>query len=182
MSTKKDVLISIAAGFVILLLFTLVIWLPHHKRLSQAKAQLASVDAALQAELNKAATLTQINAKVNTMRQSLEQMDKQLVDNSQLAVLLRKLSAELRRLGIENQTIHTQSPVDFPKYTAIPLTLSFLGQYDQTDVFLRYMENLNYPMFISRLSMQRSPREAGKQISVNLRLTVFFAPEGESGS
>jgi Tfp pilus assembly protein PilO len=182
MSIKKDILITIGAGFLILMLFCLVIWLPHHKRLSNARAELAKVSHALGAEMSKASVLTQLNAKVNDMNATIDQMDKRLVEKSDLSILLRKLSAELRRLGIENQTTHTQSPQDFPEYTAIPLTLSFQGQYDQTDVFLRYMENLNYPIFISRLSMQRSPRDSQKLITVNLRLMVFFSPEAGGAS
>lgn len=182
MLIKKDILISVVCGFVIMVLFCLVIWLPHHKRLSAAREKLAEVSTALDAELAKASELTKINNHVNDMNATIAQIDKKLVAKSDLSVLLRKLSSELRRLGIENQTLHTQSPTNFPEYTAIPLTLSFSGQYDQTDVFLRYMENLNYPIYIGRLSMQRSPRDADKLIMVNLRLMVFFAPEGDSAS
>lgn len=182
MSIKKDVLMSLVAGCVILMLFLLVGWLPFHKRISTAKEQLTQVSAELDAELSKAASLTKINMQVQEMVASIDMLDKKLVNKSELSVLLRKLSSELRRLGIENQTTHTQSPTTFTEYTAIPLTLSFMGQYDQTDVFLRYLENMNYPIFINRLSMQRSPREAQKLISVNLRLMVFFIPEGDHAS
>lgn len=182
MSIKKDILMSLIGGGVILLLFLLVGWLPYHKRISAAREQLKQVSTELETEMAKASILTQINTQVRDMTATIDMLDKKLVDKGELAVLLRKLSSELRRLGIENQTIHTQSPSTFPDYIAIPLTLSFNGQYDQTDVFLRYMENLNYPIYINRLSMQRSPKDADKLISVNLRLMVFFAPEGDSAS
>tara|TARA_B100000683_G_scaffold250289_1_gene265262 strand:+ start:550 stop:1098 length:549 start_codon:yes stop_codon:yes gene_type:complete len=182
MSIKKDIMMTMVGGLVILLLFVLVAWLPHHKRMSAARQELATVSAQLDAEVSKASILTQINTKVHDMQADIQLLDTQLVDRGDLSILLRKLSSELRRLGIENQTTHTQSPTFTSEYTAIPLTLSFMGQYDQTDVFLRYMENLKYPIYISRLSMQRSPRDAQKLISVNLRLMVFFAPEGDSAS
>jgi Tfp pilus assembly protein PilO len=182
MSSKKDIWLSIGAGFMIMVVFCLVAWLPHHKRMSAAKAELAKVNAELQVQMSKAAILTEINNQVNEMTQVISQVDKKLVDRGELAVLLRKLSSELRRLGIENQTTHTQSPEFNADFTAIPLTISFMGQYDQADVFVRYMENLNYPIFVNRLSMQRSPRDLDKPIAVNIRMMVFFAPEGDKAS
>jgi len=178
MSIKKDILATLIAGFVIVVVFCLVIWFPHHKRITAANVELSTVGAELDTELVKAAPLLDLNTKVNEMALSIEQMEKQLVTQSELSVLLRKFSAELRRLGIENQTTHTQNPVYHSDYVAIPLVLSFQGKYKQIDVFLRYMEQMDYPIFINRLSMKRNPQSKDKLVSVDLRLRVFFAPDG----
>ncbi|MBL4702177.1 MAG: type 4a pilus biogenesis protein PilO [Phycisphaeraceae bacterium] len=178
MSIKKDILTTAIAGFVITVVFCLVIWFPHHKRITAAKVQLTSVSAELDTELVKAAPLLDLNTKVQEMARSIENLDKQLVSQNELSVLLRKFSAELRRLGIENQTTQTQRPVLHADYVAIPLSLSFRGKYKQVDVFLRYMEQMNYPIFVNRLSMKRNPQGKDKLIWVDLRLMVFFAPSG----
>lgn len=182
MSIKKDILLSVGAGFLVVVIYCLVIWLPHHKRFTRVHEAFETVRVELDTELTKASVLTELNSKVRDMQVSIKQLDKKLVSKSELSILLRKLSAELRRLGIENQTTHTQSPKVTPQYTAIPLTLSFQGQYSQTDVFLRYMENLNYPIFISRLTMRRNPRGEDQLIAVNLKLMVYFAPDGGKSS
>ena len=182
MSIKKDIMVSVGAGFLILVLYSLVIWLPHHKRISQANEAFDTVSVELDAELTKAAVLTELNSNVRDMMVSIEQLDKHLVPRSELSVLLRKFSAELRRLGIENQTIHTQSPQAQSHYTAIPLKLNFQGQYSQIDVFLRYMENLNYPIFVSDMSMRRNPRGEDQLIAVDLQLMIYFAPDGGESS
>ncbi len=177
MQIEKDILLSVGATVGIMAVFFAFVWMPNHRCLTMTQADLLAVESELKTELVKVEHLSALSDEVKRIESQLKASDKILGSKRELGKLLRTFSTELRKHGISDKSIQTQSHRREADYIVLPVTLSFKGSFDGTFDFLKRLEQLSNPMHINRLSMKRRIDKGEDLIDVRVELNAFFAPQ-----
>lgn len=158
--------------------FILTVWLPTRAERAHVEGHIDTLEQQLGVDRNQTGSLDDLRAAVDRMRRTIDESDKIVPAEDDLAGLIRQLSARLARHGLTDQEILTEAIVAGRDYNMIPLTLRFRGSYDAVFSFIKDTEAMRRLVRIDELVINGEPSRTHHPVSVRVRLTTFSSVGG----
>jgi Tfp pilus assembly protein PilO len=184
---RRNLLIGVAAGLAVLVLWYLLLWSPRSKAIDKAKSRQTTASDALQelrAERNRLADLRSNEAAT---RARIEQLRQAIPDSPNLAQFILDANDAANQSGIDFLSISPTPPAsadtpagaEGPPPAQISLGITVTGGYFQVLDFVNRLNRLTRIVVIDTLSLSGGAT-SGLSVQLGGRMFVSAAPAGAS--
>lgn len=185
---NRSTVLKLALGWVILAVggFAIFVWprVSGLMRLGDERAQLQQ--RVVQAD-DGAAELTRLSQRLERLRRRAEEQTKEIPPESDVAGLIRQLTARLDQLGMSEREITTGSPIQLAQARSLPMTVSMTGRFLSVHRSIRWIESLPRLVRVKRVTIELPDQRSGSdsfdwrrpEVDAEMVLDVFYAPTGE---
>ena len=156
--------------------FVLALWLPRQAQINELNERIEKHQRQVGYDRRDAAGLTDLAGNVRDLKLAVDTSKNYVPDRSELANLLRQLSAEMVRQELTDRVVQTEAVELGADYNVIPLRLTFRGSYDGAFRFIQYAESMRRLIRINRLAITGRPTRPNEPVSVEIELCTFSAP------
>jgi len=182
MSIEKDQMLTILAVLTLCILFGLLVWLPEHRNNAGYRDRIDAAQQELGPGFDQPTAMTERDAAVKRLRQRIEEADRYVPAQPEVASLLRSLTKAADTNGVSAQDVKTLTPQHYKQYSVIPAEFEFEGGFKEAYQVIRQIESMPRLMRIDRLSLRRQDdRARGSHVVASIRLTTFFTESKEAG-
>lgn len=188
MRIERDEVQTAAIIAALIAAFVFGLYLPHRKKVAQTEAQITTLQAQLQADPNDTRHLVALVEEVESLKQSLTGAQQYVPPQSELAELLKQLSADLESIGSEGgpstvtgQETQTRAIANYSNYSVLPVGMRFQTTFASAFNFLERIESMQRLVRIDVLEMSwnnQPERRLYRDVPLDVRmsLSAFFSP------
>jgi len=163
------------------------VW-PHVRAIRALEERREDLQARAAASDDGAATLTRLQTELEEATRLAEERSKPISAQSDVAEMIRALTAQLDRLGMSEREITTGAPTHLPDAASLPMSVRMKGRFPNVHEAIRWIESLPRLVRAKRVSIEIPRRRSDKnnvdwlapEVDAELLLDVFFAPVGEA--
>jgi len=139
---RRGPIVVAAVGAVAAVLVSIVLILPKMHEVSDTQQQVATAQAKTTDLTNKVAELQGLAQQANKLRAELKKFDIQVPPTADLPGLIRLLSDNAKKSGVDFYAIAPGQPsaLTTPVVSEIPLSVTINGQYFSVEEFLYHLE------------------------------------------
>ena len=113
-----------------------------------------------------------LNKRVESLREVVAEFDKRLLDHDEWGACLKRVVDELKSAQLIDEEISPQSANIMPRYSEIPVTIKFRGEFKNICLFLNNVEKIPHLTRVKELKLQGS-RKGKSQIGATMVLNVY---------
>ena len=172
MKLLTEQIISVGAAVGVVCLFIVAVYLPQQTRLHELHQSIQTRQDCLSQAKQKTSGLVALEHRIQSLRTDVDNFDRRLTKRSELGALLEKIVANLNDAELVSQEIRPQSPATMPRYSELPVSMTFTGSFQNTCAFLAGLEEINNLIRITDLSLDTNSAKAGT-VKAKVILTIY---------
>lgn len=125
-----------------------------------------------------ASQLVRLTEQLAELEEMVQHRTKPIPAESDVAGLIRKLSAELTRLGLNEREITTGATVTTDDASSLPMSVQLHGDFTSMYESVRWVESLPRLVRVQRVQIRQNDRArtSDRPVRADVVLDVFFAP------
>jgi Tfp pilus assembly protein PilO len=185
---RRTLLIGVAAGLAVLVLWYFLLWSPRSKAIEKAKDRQDTADAALQELRAERDRLQDLRANEAATRARIEQLRQAIPDSPNLAQFILDANDAANQSGIDFLSITPTPPADAgtpaeggaPAPAQITLGISATGGYFQVLDFVNRLNRLTRIVVIDSLNLGAGGDVNELSVQLTGRMFVTSVPAGAS--
>jgi Tfp pilus assembly protein PilO len=150
------------------------IWLPARaerqtlqKRITEARQKLAKA--------RESPSLRKWNQAVGNLRTKIDQSRQRVPRQDEMAEVLRGLSEVLNTRHVDDREVMTRDMQRFGRFGLIPIEVTFRGTFKDAYAVMQRIEQMPRLVQVDRLELGSNQRAEEQGLSVQLKLSAFFA-------
>jgi Tfp pilus assembly protein PilO len=178
MRIEKDILKTVCVLVVLVVLFTVLAWLPLGERREHTHDRIVTARKVARTPDQSTGEIAKLRKAVGDLTAVVERAQKVVPKTTELASMIRMFSTKMKQLGMTDPEIQTQQIVEGANYNVIPLSLKFQGDYSGFFQFIKAAEAQDRLIRIHDLQLKGNPTQ-DEPVSVSIQLTAFS--EGGGG-
>ncbi len=172
MKLLTEQIVSVGSALGIVCLFILLVHLPQRHRLGELEDQVQAQEEQLSQAKQKTSLLVPLNKRVETLRAAVAEFNKRLLDRSELGTCLEQVVAKLKLAHLISEEIRPESPTSMPRYSELPVTIKFRGEFQNICVFLDNIEKITHLTRVRELKLEGN-RKGQSQIGATMVLNIY---------
>ena len=175
MPVDKDQWIIGGAVIAVVAVFGMAVWTPQEVRMASLRNEIQASQTMIAAEASAAAELTRTVKAAAELREAMGTSQRFVPRDPKLAELIRDISHELERFGVQDQDIQTSAIVAGADFSTIPVTLRFRTSFSQAFGVMRAIESMRRLVRVVRFEAIGKPEHYDEPVTVTIDLCGFFA-------
>jgi Tfp pilus assembly protein PilO len=165
---------ALGAGIAALLIgFLFVSYRPRNNALDQLRARIASDQRELNANQSRVTTLPAVALEVDRLRVSLENFDRRLPRQPELADFLKNINQLSRQTALQKLSVRQEAPLRLDLFSEQPIVMRFEGDFQEVWSFLRQIETLPRLTRVRSVQLKGLDSKLGT-VDVQLALNIYF--------
>ena len=116
--------------------------------------------------------LVPLNKRIESLREVVAEFNKRLLDHNEWAACLKQVVDELKSAKLVDEEITPRSANIMPRYSEIPITIKFRGEFKNICVFLNSIEKIPHLTRVKELKLQGN-RKGESQIGATMVLNIY---------
>lgn len=175
--SKQQAILGSVLG-IITLVFTLGVWWPQMRELSEQRTRIDVAQEKLGPTFNQAASVSSREHDVVALREALDASSRYVPREQELAELLRSLTQAVQDQGLTEQQVEAREVRQYKNYGVIPADLQISGSFDAVYSVIEAIENLPRLVRLDAMNLRVAEPRRGEaatgQVHASLRLSTFF--------
>lgn len=155
-----------------MVLFVVVIHMPQRRQLRMLSDQIHSQQDHLSEAEEKSEILIPLSRRVEALRISVGDFEKKLPGRAKIGDFLEQIVAGLKSAELLTQEIRPQSPTTQARYSELPLSLSFQGDFGNICTFLDNIENMPHLNQVKELKLETGNND-GPPVKAKMVLKIY---------
>ena len=149
----------------------LVFW-PQGRTMEDLRAKVASENALIRANAERAAALPGMAQRVEEMKGLYQELDRRIPKRTELGGFLREISGELSAAQLSNQLIEPGNPTREELFHTLPIIMRFEGNYPALADLLQRIQTMQR---LARVQKLRVARKSDSGIlEIELQMNIYF--------
>lgn len=183
MSIEKDQTLTLAMIVVLAVLFSIIVWLPEHRRIKEYNQRIEAARQTLGPDFDETNLVTTRDGEVQRLRDRVSGSDRYIPARPDIASLIRDVTTCAKSEGIEKQQLETLQNKAYKQYNVIPVHLECTGDFPSLHALLSNIENMRRLVRVESLNLRLRPSaDGGDQVTATFRLSTFFTDAAGEGS
>ena len=171
----KDSLIVFGILTVLAICAMVFVYVPQHGKLKEISSQVATKQAALEADAQKVSIIPQMLRHIEAMKKRYnEGWEKKLPRLKELGGFLREISQNLEEADLSGKLIESGNPKKEELFHTLPINMRFQGSFDALSGFLSRLDAMERLTRIQKLNITADTKEAPAKLDVHLRMNIYF--------
>jgi len=154
--------------------FVGALWLPRKLEERKLHSQIESMKQEIRADEATGQDLKRLSDEVAAMRKDAAAMNRHLAEETEVADVLRQLSADLETHGTREHETQTQTIAPGKDFSLLPVAVSFRSSCASMFEFLKTVEQSPRLMRVTRMQLTGDSNAPG-EVRVRLELCTFLA-------
>ncbi len=174
---SRDNLIVLGILAVITITYFAVVYRPQSAAADNISARTAEVKDLLESDAMQASRIPPMLREIEQMKHRYNDNDwgRRLPERQELAGFLREIASGLSHEKLTDQFIQPGNPSQNPRYSCLPITLKFEGDFMSLARFLKQIDGMTRLTRIERLMIQSD--EGMKNLKVEMGMNIYFTEQ-----
>lgn len=172
MKLRTEQIASVGLAIAIVCLFLFVVHLPQKRSFNELEDQIEAREEQLHQARQKSSTLLLLDKRVEALRSAVAKFNKRLPNRSELSNCLKQIVASLKSAQLVSQEIRPNSPTSMPRYSELPVTMTFRGTFGNISMFLDKIEKMNHLTRVKELKLE-SNQKGESEIRATVVLSIY---------
>ena len=173
MKLATEQIISVGSALGLVCLFILLVHLPQRHQLSEIEGQAEAQEEQLSQAKVKTSALLPLNQRVEALRLTVAKFNKRLPAPSELGNCLKQVVAKLKSAELTSDEIRPESPTTMPRYSELPVTIKFGGNFLSICSFLDKIEKTTNLTRVEELRLETN-RKGEPQIRATMVMSIYY--------
>ena len=176
----NDTWVMVALLAAILGVFTLGIYLPQSRRMSELKAQIARDKSDIDRDAGAVGAVPEMLRKVRDLKEQYKDFDRRLPKEVDVGAFYKEVSASFTEQRLARPYMAIQSPVREELYTVLPIRLQTEGGYLAVGKLLERLDSMERLTLVEKLELKAMPKSSN--VEVSMLVNIYHMPgEAEAG-
>jgi Tfp pilus assembly protein PilO len=176
MRISRDHVIVAGIVAVMVAVFSLVVYLPQSRRLSDLRTARASLTESIETDTARATCVPDMIRDVEAKKRQFKDFDQRLPKQKELAEFLREISSTAVANRLENQVVEPGSPTRGKLYNRLPIIMRFDSNFAGLVGFLQQIEKMERLTRIEKIAIKPLDNDGtGQRLHIELVLNIYFA-------
>lgn len=173
MRLTREQILLIGATCVLAGGFLAGVFYPQHRRIREARQQIALTEQQLQSDRVRAATVPELARQVEQLKRRHRNFDRRLPKQKELGEFLREISTTILAERLTDQVIEPGSPTAGALYNVLPIIMQFDGTFGGLANFLSRIDQMERLTRIESIIIEPIEDEPGR-LHVEMQLNIYF--------
>jgi len=169
--TRESWLIM-AAAIAIVAAAVVFVYRPQGRKLEELRTKIASMEASLQADSEKASVVPELLRQIEAMKRRYKDFDRKLPKTKELGGFLGEITSNLSEEQLSEPTIEPRSPATEELYHTLPIIMRCRGSYLAVASFLKRINGMQRLTRVHTLRVHKLPAE--EPLRIEMQLNIYY--------